>query len=1039
MEFQQEELNEILNIFQQESIEIISSMDGKLLLLEKDVNNQDVAIQLFRDAHSLKGSARMLGFDDIQNIAHKIEDIISLVKEKKLILTSRITDTISECLEFIVFLINKTLENKAEYKSDKVQLYIQKLMDVTREEQEEQQGNKKEVEMSPQVKYLLSQMDRIEELIVDILFIISNSRKEKNYAEISNIAIKINTFLSLVGPVEDFEFDAIKNYADRVNDNIDKFETVDNKNLAFLELNDSINLFFETLFAYFDKNSISKKDYYEIVDLRLNSKNLKKDEQNQIIDEKEVKQEKIIDITEEKTEQEEKIEIKPIEIKEEKIEEVAQKIPLIELNSEFFGEVLSEVENLEKNEVNSEIKQIYSNIKEMLSLYGEDSKSIPRDAMLGIKELLEAIKANNPDEIMQAYKKSGLLKKMINFEETNSVKKEVQANVLNQKEILNSITNAQIKTLRIDSGKLDNLVGQIGELIVSKIKTNEQLSTMKKINSELIEWQKNFTKMSYYIKYFDKKYLNSPSNTQDDIHRFMVYNKQLCTLCEQHAGKITGIIKHAQGLFKHLQESETKLNSTTTEIETMVKNMRILPLSTIFQLFPRMVHNIARDKNKKIELVINGADVAADKTIIEEIKIPLVHIIRNSIDHGIEEPAVRKVMGKNPVGRIEINAIYKDSKVIIDVKDDGRGLDVEKIKAKALEKKILTQEEINAISDEELTNLIFYPGFSTEDFVTELSGRGLGLDIVNGKINQLNGRIDIFSQLNQGTVVRIVLPATLATRKAFLLEEQGQLYAIETSVIKTITRINADEIFERNEKSYYIYNGEVIEVFALSWILNLDNTPKETQKYTLAIIETENSLFGMVVEKLISDQEIVHKKLEPPLYKVKHISGITTLANGEACLILDIADIIATIGSKKIGAKIISKHGIIKTRANYNYKVLVVDDSYTTRILQKNILTNYGYNVFSATNPIDALFKVKSTQFDLIVSDVQMPEMNGFEFIGELRKIKSYEDTPVIVVSSEPPEQFKDEIETTKIIKYIQKNYFKQEDYISTIDSVLNI
>ena len=302
----------------------------------------------------------------------------------------------------------------------------------------------------------------------------------------------------------------------------------------------------------------------------------------------------------------------------------------------------------------------------------------------------------------------------------------------------------------------------------------------------------------------------------------------------------------------------------------------------------------------------------------------------------------------------------------------------------------------------------------------------------------MQGRIDIFSQLNQGTVVRIILPATVASKKVFIIEEQNQLWAIESSVIKTIARINPDEIFEKDNKNYYIYNQNAIAIYTLSQILNFENIPRKTNKYTLLIIETESLTFGIIVEKLISDQEIVHKKLAPPLYKVKHISGITTLANGDACLILSVSDIIATINTKKIGAKIISANGIIKTKDNFKYKILIVDDSHTTRMLQKNILSNQGYNVTTTTNPINALDKATNTKYDLIISDIQMPEMSGFEFISKLRKTTTYEKTPIIVVSSEPKENHTQEIEKTKIIKYIEKNLFKQNELIECIEKALN-
>ena len=1001
MEFQENELNEILNIFQQESAEIIASMDEKLLAIEKE-KSPELAMQLFRDAHSLKGSARMLGFDDIQNIAHKIEDVISLIKEDELQVTNTVTDTISECLDFIMGLINKTVENKTEFKSDEIGQYIQKLENIVNQKQEIEE---KEEDYTPLKKQLLPVLDRIEQIIIDILYIVSDARSRNVFSDIYEIEFKINKLVDIFRNIESEKIFSINNCAQNVLTALDKFKVQENKEFVFLDVNSTVSRLIEMLCALFDGEKIKKQNYYEIVDEKLNSKN-------------------------------EVTTINPKDIKLNEIDEIIARISLLEVSESHFDEVLLLVNKVFLSAQDDEIKEVYKNVLDLLKIYKNKEKPIPKDVSMGLVETLEAIKTNDIKLIQEVHKKSDVIKIMANFKPQNEKVKEVNLEQT-QKDILNTITNSEIKTLRIDSNKLDNLVGQIGELIVSKIKTNEQLSLVKKINSDIVDWQKNFVKMNYYIKYFDKKYLSDPMRENQDYRKIVSYNKQLSALSEMHIENVSNILKEVQNLFKQLQESESQLNSTTSEIENMVKNMRILPLSIIFQLFPRMVHNIARDKNKKIDFVTKGAEVSADKTIIEEIKIPLIHIIRNAIDHGIEDAQTRRELGKNPVGRIEVEAKYKDNKVIISVKDDGRGIDIEKIKQKALEKKLLTQEEISAISDEELTNLIFYPGFSTENFVTELSGRGLGLDIVNNKINQLNGRVDVFSQLNQGTVVQITLPATVATRKVFIIQEQEQLFAIDTSVIKTIVRVNPDDIFEKDEKNFYIYNNEAIEIYTLSQILNFANKPREALKYTLMIIETENGTCGIIVEKLVSDQEIVHKKLSPPLYKIKHVSGITTLANGEACLILSSSDIISTINSRKIGMKIISKNGIIRAQEHLDKKILVVDDSHTTRILQKNILVNKGYNVSTATNPLIALEKARNNRYDLIISDIQMPHMNGFEFVVELRKIINYETIPVIIVSSEPMENHIQDMEYARVSKYIQKNSFKQEELIKTIEEIL--
>ena len=271
MEFQKSELDEILNIFQQESAEIIASMDEKLLKLEQEGDTKDIAMQLFRDAHSLKGSARMLGFEEIQNIAHKIEDIISLIKEDKLKITTKITDTISECLDFISTLINKTVEQKTEFKSPDYQTYIEKLEKISQEEEKINYLNLKS-EITQAQKEILSKFNKIEEIAIEILYIISITRKEKNYNEIYKVEKILNEFNSLCANITDEHFETVKNQTHNILASIDKFRTSDNKAFSFLEVNNTITSFIEALCTYCDSEKIQRKNYYEIVENKLNSK-----------------------------------------------------------------------------------------------------------------------------------------------------------------------------------------------------------------------------------------------------------------------------------------------------------------------------------------------------------------------------------------------------------------------------------------------------------------------------------------------------------------------------------------------------------------------------------------------------------------------------------------------------------------------------------------------------------------------------------------------------------------------------------------------
>ena len=1019
MDFLDDELDEILNIFQQEGGEILQSMDKNLFALEKDPKNHDILIRLARDAHSLKGSARMLGFESIQTIAHKIEDILGFIKDGKIESTGEITDTISEALSHIQVLINKTVEQKSEYKTPDTQNFIEKLEKIASAAPDGNMQSGISFNCPEDVKKLLSKLNKIEELIVQMIYIFSGARQSGDFSEIQMIKSPLAELNVIIRELNLKPLCTLITDAGRF---VTSFENKPLDENAILELNGKIDKIEEFFSSYCKEKGVQTQNYFEIASELLANK-----DEDRLKSGKKEDKKVIADL----------------------IDRIYEKLSLLEINLEFLPDIKELLSQVLTKIKNAEIKKIFETILNILNLYQSNSKNLENDTLEAIKEICENTrKIFEPEglkpeerklEIELLVQKITIVEQMskLNITKPKSDKKLPKSEKTNQ-DWLSAIDTSDIKTLRIDSFKLDKLVNQIGDLIITRIKTNEHLSVAKNIQNELLEWQKSFNKMGYYIKYFDRKYLSGPTfGATVDPRAIAAFNKQLMVLQNYHSEKMVYLIKETTDLFKQMQENDSKLNSTASEIEGMVKNMRILPLSTIFHLFPRMVHNIAKEKGKQIEFITEGADVAADKKIIEEIKIPLIHILRNSIDHGIELPQERKEAGKNPVGKITVSAKHRENKIIINITDDGRGLDVEKIKQKALEKGLLTPDEIENIDEEHLVNLIFYPGFTTGDSVTELSGRGLGLDIVHTKISQLNGRVDIFSEFQKGTMVTIELPATMATIKTFIVTEQNQLYAIPTSSIKTVVRIDTTDVFERDGKNFYIHNDDVIPIYTLSQILELENKPRQANKYTLMIVKSESSTIGIIVEKLICDQEVLHKKLEAPLFKVKNISGITTLANGEICLILNVGDIFSSTLPKKINTKIIASNKAIKMRENYTHKILVVDDSLTTRTLQKNILTSYGYRVQIATNAPDALIKMQKENFDLVITDNEMPIMSGLEFVKEIRKESKWADIPIIVLTSMPESKWGKQFKEAGSQAYIQKDRFEQESFIRCVDHFL--
>ncbi len=1007
MEFLQEELDEILNIFQQESGEILQSMDKNLLILEKKPKNTEIAMQLFRDAHSLKGSARMLGFNGIQNIAHKIEDILGLVKEEKLVPDTYITDTISSSLAFISTLIEKTLEQRSEYITDEVNTYIEKLVKIAQPAEDgnniPQSQETEAVKFSETKKKVLKNLDNIEDCLTGIIFIYSKCAQDNDFSQVSDITPILKKLSNILFEIGLNDMDKI---ARKITDIVEKIssenkDTYSAKDTIIIDLNLEIN----GLIQYFNEvcknEDIKVKNYYE------NAYKLVSEEPRAFKNE-EPKETTPIN------------KLKDAELLE-LIKNISKKVPTLLENKINLAEIKSLINETISRIEEENFKKIFVTILKIIAIYENNNAPFDKDTIGITKEIVETagkiIEKNFSknsfkdisDDIELLDQKAAIIEQMVQFSlnskpaiQNKKSKTKIKMQQLSSNDWLVNFDTTAIKTLRVDSGKLDQLVNQIGDLIVTRIKTRELLSLAKSIQNDFVEWQKNYHKIGYYMKFFDKKHLSQQSGEEAirNMQSFMGYNKQLISLHGANFERMNALIKSIDTLMKQLQENNSKLYSTSDELESMVKNMRILPLSTVFGLFPRMVHNIAKDKGKEIDFKIEGADVSADKKIIEDIKIPIMHIIRNSIDHGIELPDEREKLGKDRVGNIIIQAIQKESKIIINIKDDGKGINVEKIKQRAVEKELFTQSEIDSLPEEQVVNLIFYPGFSTGDTVTELSGRGLGLDIVHTKISQLNGRIDVYSELNKGTLVTMELPTTMATLKTFIIMEQGQLYALPASSIQTVLRIDPNDVFIRDGKNHYIHNGEVVQVYTLSQILELENKPREAEKYTLVIIESENSRLGIIIEKLIGDQEILHKKLSPPLFRVKNIAGITTLASGEMCLILNMTDILNTTLSRKASTNIIPSTKVRALEANAKKKILVLDDSLTTRTLQKSILANCGYKVEACGNPEEALKLTENTHFDLIITDHEMPNLTGVEFVSKLQEQKTHSKTPVIVLTS---------------------------------------
>ncbi|MGM0369430.1 MAG: chemotaxis protein CheA [Bacillota bacterium] len=346
-----------------------------------------------------------------------------------------------------------------------------------------------------------------------------------------------------------------------------------------------------------------------------------------------------------------------------------------------------------------------------------------------------------------------------------------------------------------------------------------------------------------------------------------------------------------------LDELEKKLkplSKVTTDLQDAVMEMRMVPISTVFNRFPRLVRDLAQDLEKDINLVIEGEETELDRTIIDEIGDPLVHMIRNSIDHGIETPEEREKKGKSREGLVRLSAFHEGNNVVIQIEDDGSGIDPDIIQEKALEKGVVTASEIENMSDQEIINLVFAAGFSTNEEVSDVSGRGVGMDVVKNKLDSLNGSVDIKSEVGKGSIFTMKLPLTLSIIQGFLTTVSGQKYVIPLESIQEIVDVKPDDIQTIRQEQVIHRRGSVIPLVSLQDKLGKEDDFEDQDEISTVIVEIANDYYGLMVDSIIGQQEVVIKRINDLSEDIEKIAGGAILGDGSIALILNVEEI--TIG-----------------------------------------------------------------------------------------------------------------------------------------------
>ena len=567
--------------------------------------------------------------------------------------------------------------------------------------------------------------------------------------------------------------------------------------------------------------------------------------------------------------------------------------------------------------------------------------------------------------------------------------------------------------LRVNAAKLDDLIKLMGEIVSEHGKFKSQLARLRKLELQA-------GRSADQVRPEDEQPGSTSSSWRELHHELRVIHDSF-----------------------HLQEH------LVADLQHIALNLRMQPLSAIFDPLRRTVRDLARERGREVDFVVEGGETELDRKIIERIGDSLTHMIRNALDHGLESPAERAAANKPARGTVRLIADYDSAGVCITLHDDGKGIAVEKIREKVLSKRLYDQETLAGMSRAEIINLIFLPGFSTSPIITDLSGRGVGMDVVRKNIvDELRGSVIVESKEGQGTSIVLRLPLNLAVFSLFLVVLKGRIFALPaTSLVEMLTVRQEDLIEIVNNRairlrSQLIPVEDLAEILKFTGIVRADtgendlvarNQEKDRQdELTLVIVQDGEEKLGLIVDQIIGREEMVVKPLPAHLQGLRLLSGLTIGERDQIINVLHVPELI-----RRVRETMAQTSRPLQAEAERRYSILVVDDSLNTRELEKSILEAYGYQVDTAEDGQNALDITREIHYDLVITDVEMPRLDGFSLTEALRADPRYRDVPIIIVTSREKEEDKRRGIRVGANAYIIKGSFDQSNLLDTVRSLI--
>ena len=584
-------------------------------------------------------------------------------------------------------------------------------------------------------------------------------------------------------------------------------------------------------------------------------------------------------------------------------------------------------------------------------------------------------------------------------------------------------------TVRITVAKLDARLVEAEEMLTAKLIASQRVADLRELAHPFEAWRNEWAAVEPHARAL-RQTMDRPAPG----HLPSPGLARLLEFFDQNLDHLKLLESSVAALTRTAEQDRLAIGKLVDDLLEDSKKLLLLPAATLMALLPKLVRDLCRDLGKEANLVVHGGEVEIDKRILEQMKDPLIHLLRNCVDHGIEAPAQRVRLGKPACGTIILTVSrVSGSKVEILVSDDGAGIDTGKVKESAVKHGFLTADDAHRMGDTEARALIFQAEVSTSPMITRLSGRGLGLTIVREQAEKLGGTVAVENQPGKGTGFRLVLPSLLATFRGVLIEVAGQMFVVPTAHVECVARVRIGDVQTVEGRETIRLNGRAVALVRLADVLALphvDSTGATSAATPILVLGVGEQRVAFVVDAIVDEQEVLVKPLRQPLSRVRNIAGATVLGSGRVAPILNVADLLKSARKSVGAARVAAVAKPAETRAK---TLLVVEDSITSRMLLKGILESAGYKVKTAVDGLEAFTRLRAEKFDLVVSDVEMPRLNGFDLSARIRADKKLSELPIVLVTALESREDRERGIEVGANAYLVKSSFDQSNLLDAV------